>query len=821
MKIGIGILMCLVAPVTSTKYIVKLRSHAREFGVLDVSTNNAIGHGREARIGRKFDAHIVDLNKYQLEWVKSEASKVNGRVEYFEKSQPIKHASDMTCDTNTPSAQWSLGRITSVATPTVVPSNVDAAPLPFDHDPNWGNGVDAYVLDSGINCNHVEFTSGNAQCFFGTNVASDAPDPVDYTGHGSFIAGVIAGKTVGLAKSTKLINVKVSDNNGIGDTGTMLSGVSWVVANKNTARHSIINLSIIAGLSRALNDAFEAAVQEGVNIVVAAGNGNEVACTFSPGSAPGVITVGMSDRHDVMVQTPTFGSNYGLCVDIFAPGAHITSISHVDTTSMSGGAGTSFATPHVVAAVAAFLTNKPVSTKPSEVRSWVHHASLKDILQEVRGSPNKLLHIPCGQSWPPATGWVNSGYRTEAKLVGASQSSEYSIADSLYAGDGTAEKAIDGNFDTFTFTFLGQGQTWSAGFAPHRVTRVVIWNRKNCCQDRLSEFTITIGGVSRVVRSTVSDDDSEGSSFEFGETLGTNIVITQDKVSDSFLSIGEVKIYGTPVKPLIALTTTSTNPGEVHSATFTSGNRHQVSSVIVKNSGNLGSLLTNFHIVLSVDEFIPGTPLTDVANVRKVRQVTQLQFIDGELFDFEGFEAQHITLVTSLGSVVVSDIISVYGDVVPSVCVDVMDAVSGDASIPFSYIPTVMETASVYSFTGGIAAGYQIRLECCGSQDCDFFLSVYHCPPCSTSRSGGYPGSLPVSLWTPGLCSPLFTQGAHTYPTATFHKRVTAGSVELLPPTTTAVPYVAIFNLRGSTGPVLCRTRGPIIPATECLACFP
>ena len=230
----------------------------------------------------------------------------------------------------------------------------------YQFDDNAGSGVDAYVIDTGINIHHVDF-EGRAK--WGITIPSNDQD-IDGNGHGTHCAGTIGSKHYGVAKKANLIAVKVLRSNGAGTMSDVLKGVEWVTkahkarvkSGDKNFKGSTANMSLGGGKSMALELVVDAAVKAGVHFAVAAGNENQDACDTSPASSKYAITVGASTLTDSKASF----SNWGECVDIFAPGVNILSTyTGADNHGVSTLSGTSMASPHVAGLLAYFLSLQP------------------------------------------------------------------------------------------------------------------------------------------------------------------------------------------------------------------------------------------------------------------------------------------------------------------------------------------------------------------------------------------------------------------------------------------------------------------------------
>ncbi len=252
-----------------------------------------------------------------------------------------------------------------------------------------GAGVNVFVVDTGIRTNHVDF-GGRAFAGAAWDFVGDGRNGQDCHGHGTHVAGTIGGNTVGVAKRAALYSVRVFDCLGKTGTGRILAAVNTITAYHR--KPAVVNMSLGGPIDYALDTAVTNSVNAGITYVVAAGNDGVDACTVSPARAPGTITVGATDALDRRaVFTPTGSSNYGACVDVWAPGLNITSAAHTSTNGLTLKSGTSMASPHVAGAAAIYLSAYPSAT-PAAVRSIIQSTATTGGLTGIgSSSPNRLL----------------------------------------------------------------------------------------------------------------------------------------------------------------------------------------------------------------------------------------------------------------------------------------------------------------------------------------------------------------------------------------------------------------------------------------------
>jgi subtilisin family serine protease len=245
-----------------------------------------------------------------------------------------------------------------------------------------GTGVTAYVIDTGIRRDHNEF-GGRAVHGYDAilGVSSD-----DCHGHGTHVAGTIGGSTYGVAKGVRLVAVRVLSCEGTGLTSWVIAGIDWVTGNHRAGQPAVANMSLGGGASSALDTAVRNSIADGVSYAVAAGNESEDACTGSPSRVAQAITVGATDRNDRRASFSDFGS----CVDWFAPGVGITSAWWLTSTSTNTISGTSMATPHVAGVAAKYLQGRP-GASPATVRQALYSLTTKDIVADARSTNDHLL----------------------------------------------------------------------------------------------------------------------------------------------------------------------------------------------------------------------------------------------------------------------------------------------------------------------------------------------------------------------------------------------------------------------------------------------
>jgi PKD repeat protein len=318
------------------------------------------------QVGRVY-RHALRGFSARMSEADAKALAADPRVQYVEENGVVQAVGVQT------GATWGLDRIDQVS-------------LPLDSTYTYntaGAGVNAYIIDTGIRITHSDFGGRAAHGF---NAIADTNGSNDCNGHGTHVAGTVGGATWGVAKAVNLFAVRVLDCGGSGTYEGVIAGVDWVT--QNHVKPAVANMSLGGGASQAVDDAVTASIASGVVYALAAGNDSGDACTKSPARTPNALTVGSTTNTDARSSF----SNFGTCVDIFAPGSNITSAWYTGDTATNTISGTSMASPHVAGAAALYLGTNPTAS-PEQVGSVLTNLALQGkVTSPGTGSPNLLLY---------------------------------------------------------------------------------------------------------------------------------------------------------------------------------------------------------------------------------------------------------------------------------------------------------------------------------------------------------------------------------------------------------------------------------------------
>jgi subtilisin family serine protease len=303
------------------------------------------------------------------------------RVEFVEEDGEVTASATQT------GATWGLDRI-------------DQRDLPLNSTYNYnatGTGVTAYIIDTGIRASHTQF---GGRVISGFTAINDGNGTNDCNGHGTHVSGTVGGTTYGVAKNVTLVAVRVLDCNGSGTNAGVIAGVDFVTTNHTAGQPAVANMSLGGGASTALDTAVSNSIADGVTYAIAAGNDNANACNSSPARVASAITVGSTTTTDARSSF----SNFGTCVDIFAPGSSITSSWNTSDTATNTISGTSMATPHVAGVAALFLETNPGASPGTVTSAIINGSTLNHVTNPGTGSPNRLLYsLLTGAPPPPPT----------------------------------------------------------------------------------------------------------------------------------------------------------------------------------------------------------------------------------------------------------------------------------------------------------------------------------------------------------------------------------------------------------------------------------
>jgi subtilisin family serine protease len=352
--------------IIKNQYIVILNKDAGPS--VDFAQNIAKQHG--AKVLQSYDTVLKGFAIYLPDTAATafvEAMKKNPQVLSIENDTVMKI--DATTQSN---PDWGLDRI-------------DQKALPLNSAYSYlqtGSGTTAYIVDTGILSSHQQFSG---RVLSGYTAISDGNGTTDCNGHGTHVAGTVGGSTYGVAKNVNLVPIRILGCDGSGASSNVIAGLDWIL--KNGKKPAVVNMSLGGDASTSLDSAVENLFNNGYVMVVAAGNSNTDACNASPARVSKALTVAATDSTD----TRASYSNYGSCVDIFAPGSQINSSWIGSNTATKVLNGTSMATPHVAGVVAEMLQSTPTATPQTISTNLLNQAST-NVVKNPSGSPNRLLY---------------------------------------------------------------------------------------------------------------------------------------------------------------------------------------------------------------------------------------------------------------------------------------------------------------------------------------------------------------------------------------------------------------------------------------------
>lgn len=422
------------------RYIVVYRNKGAEVahGGDEVDVDDEAG-----KVVRKYKARVNETWRHAVKGLVVEMSAEDAEALSADPGVAlVEEDAIMSVNATQTGATWGLDRI-------------DQASLPLNGSYGYnaeGAGVTAYIIDTGIRASHVEF-EGRASV--GADFTAGTQNGADCHGHGTHVAGTLGGKTYGVAKRASLVAVRVFGCDGTGPVSGIIAGVDWVTANRKLP--AVANMSLGGSTSTALDSAVANSIAAGVTYVVSAGNANANACNYSPSRVTGAVTVGATTSSDVRANY----SNWGSCLDLFAPGSSVVSAwasSDGATTTLSG---TSMAAPHAAGVAALYLSAEPGLTPQQVASRLVTDSTPNKVGSRGSNSPNRLLFsgkVPVAVSdrTAPVVGAVSFGSPpplTGSINLSVTAADDVSLARIDFVVDGTVVGSVEGNRGTQPSTY--------------------------------------------------------------------------------------------------------------------------------------------------------------------------------------------------------------------------------------------------------------------------------------------------------------------------------------------------------------------------------
>ena len=398
--------------------------------------------------------------------------------------------------------------VTTQANPTWGIDRIDQKNLPLSNSYTYGptgSGVTVYIIDTGILFTHTEYAG---RAFLGIDEVTPGGSGVDCNGHGSHVSGTAGGTTYGVAKSVRLVAVRVLDCSGSGFTSGVIAGVDWVTA--NATRPAAANMSLGGSFSPTLNQAVENSIAAGIVYAIAAGNSTANACLESPSSAPSAIVVAATDITDGFA----FFSNFGTCVRIAAPGVNIKSAWIGSNTATNTISGTSMASPHVAGAAALYLQSFPTATA-AQVRTALTSNATSGVITGVpAGTPNLLLYTGFLTNPPPVANFTSSCTLLTCSFDGSTSTALPAATYNWTFGDATSGTGV-----TVSHTYAAGGTytvtltVTDANGTSTKTASVTVAGAAN--QAPVARFTVSCTGLTCSVDGSTSTDDVGVVSYTF------------------------------------------------------------------------------------------------------------------------------------------------------------------------------------------------------------------------------------------------------------------------------------------------------------------
>ncbi|MGJ8670021.1 MAG: S8 family serine peptidase [Oceanococcus sp.] len=467
-----------------------LSAHASDIGLIDDQYIVTLDHSNITNLDETVSGLLASLpgsqllNQYDTVLFGFAASMSAEQAELLSLNPLIRAIEQdrlVVANASQSNATWGIDRIDQINLP------LDST---YNHVDGAGAGAHVYIIDTGINPNHVEFAGrlGASQNFVAGAVLFGSADPDDWddcNGHGTHVASTTAGNTWGVAKQATIHTVRVLDCLGSGSGSAIIAGMEWVADNAEFPAVANMSLGTVNGRSSAQEEAARNLYNAGVLPVVAAGNDSTDACTTSPSAEPLALTIASSDKNDLQSSF----SNHGLCVDVFAPGSDITAAHYNNNTGSQVMSGTSMASPHAAGVAAVLLSQTPNLTPADLSQAIVDTATAGTLNNVSANTPNLLVYLSADGDIPsPVDRAPNANFTVNCderncSFDASSSNDDNSIAGYSWSlGDGSNasgvnvshEYAEDGDY-TVTLTV-----TDSAGQTSSKTQTVTAEINSNC-----------------------------------------------------------------------------------------------------------------------------------------------------------------------------------------------------------------------------------------------------------------------------------------------------------------------------------------------------